>query len=36
MANRQSECIKVEESAFSIRLDLLRTFSIKAKGAREE
>jgi hypothetical protein len=35
MANRQSECIKVRNSAFSIRLDLLGTFCIKAKGAEE-
>jgi hypothetical protein len=36
MANRQSECIKVRNSAFSIRLDLLGTFCIKAKGAEEK
>jgi hypothetical protein len=36
MANRQSECIKVMKSAFSIRLDLLGTFCIKAKGAEEK
>jgi hypothetical protein len=36
MANRQSECIKVRKSAFSIRLDLLGTFCIKAKGAEEK
>jgi hypothetical protein len=35
MANRQGECIKVRKCAFSIRLDLLGTFYIKAKAAEE-
>jgi hypothetical protein len=31
MANRQSECLKVKESAFSIRLDFFASFFVKKK-----
>jgi hypothetical protein len=31
MANRQSECIKVRKSAFSIRLDFFASFFVKKK-----